>query len=173
MIEHLNKLLSSTQPTGYQTIIISIITTLITSILLYNFKVIVKISKKVYIKLKSIIQEGITRFIRYIRLKTNREISKDILYLKREQKQRELKKYEKTILERHYKCKCLSGKLSLNEWSELQRKKDNNEPLEDYEIEGIKIVTEKLSEATKEFREHMAYTDIYIKDSINKMMKSN
>ena len=95
IIDELHRLLSTSTPTGYQTMLVSIITTILTSILLYNFKLIGKSVKKGYIQLSEFIlpvmKDTIINFRRTIRLLTNRVTSGDIAYLRSKKKRSELK----------------------------------------------------------------------------------
>lgn len=166
MIEHLNQLLNSTEPTGYQTIIISIITTIITSILIYNCKFIWKLLKKLYRKIVKIINDRIVKFKMYRRLKNNMETNSDIEYLKNIQKERELKDYEKKAIKRHYKNRCLKGNISRTEYEELRKRKERNEHLEDYEIELLNRANEKIKESSKQLKDTFAKIDF---DMMNRL----
>lgn len=168
MLEELHRLLSTSTSTGYQTILVSIITTILTSILLYNSKLIGKIIRKGSIRLSEfimpIIKDTIVNFMRTVRLITNRANSRDIGYLRSKQKQNKIRDYEKNILDNDYKNRCLQGKISNNEWRKLQDKKDNNESLEDYEIQALDKSTKRLMEVTKDLRSQMSNIDTYVKD---------
>ncbi|MEG1142766.1 MAG: hypothetical protein RSE41_10070 [Clostridia bacterium] len=116
MIEDLNQLLNSTEPTGYKTIAISIITTIITSILICYRKVVQSFNYRAL------------KFKIYRRFKYNIQTNSDIEYFKNKQKERELKDYEKKAIKRYYKNKYLKGNIYIVQ----------------YEIEELKTVYENI-----------------------------
>lgn len=66
MFNEIHSFLSSTAHTGYQTIFIGIVTTIITSIVIFNINMIGKVLKYSAMKILGIIKIIISRFRKYI-----------------------------------------------------------------------------------------------------------
>lgn len=126
----------TTEPTGYQTVFISIITTILTNVLIINAK---KIHKRISY---------------FIRIALNKPTIYDIESLMNKKKNniKNMKFYEKKALDNFYKNKFKNGEVNIGEIIKLKKKKENEEYLKDYELKALNKFEEEINNNFKKFK---------------------
>lgn len=125
MFNSINEFLSSTEHTGYQTIFIGVITTIVTSAIIINFKfiwsILLKLLSKIYKKISKLISYYY-RLVNYKRLGRS-----DISKLQEKDISNTINKLELRALESYMKESLMQDELSMGDIKYLLKKRDKGE----------------------------------------------
>lgn len=125
MFNSVHEFLSSTEHTGYQTIFIGVITTIVTSSIIINFKFIWSILSKLLSKIYNKISKSISYYYRLVNYK--RLGRTDISKLQEKDINNTINKLELRALESYMKERLIQDKFSMGDIKYLLKKRDKGE----------------------------------------------
>lgn len=125
MFNSINGFLSSTDHTGYQTIFIGVITTIVTSAIIINCKLIWSILSKLLSKIYNKISKPISYYYKLVNYK--KLVRSDISKLQEKDISNKINKLESKALESFMKDRLMKEKFSIGDIKYLQKKRDNGE----------------------------------------------
>lgn len=171
MFNSINEFLSSTEHTGYQTIFIGVITTIVTSAIIINFKfiwsILLKLLSKIYKKISKLISYYY-RLVNYKRLGRS-----DISKLQEKDMSNTINKLESRVLESYMKEGLMQDKFSISDIKYLQKKRDNGE-LKPEQVQYLEKHEKQMKELGQQLKnsisEIKAQENLFISTSLSSMI---
>lgn len=171
MFNSINEFLSSTEHTGYQTIFIGVITTIVTSAIIINFKfiwsILLKLLSKIYKKISKLISYYY-RLVNYKRLGRS-----DISKLQEKDMSNTINKLESRALESYMKEGLMQDKFSISDIKYLQKKRDNGE-LKPEQVQYLEKHEKQMKELGQQLKnsisEIKAQENLFISTSLSSMI---
>lgn len=150
MFNSINEFLRSTEHTGYETIFIGIITTIVTSIIIANCKFVWSILLKLIIKIYKKLSEPISYYYRLVNYKKleRSEISK----LQEKDISNNISKLESRALNKYMEYKLIQDRFTMGDMKYLLKKRDKGE-LDPEQAKYLDKYEKEMKKAAKQLTE--------------------
>lgn len=171
MFNRINEFLSSTEHTGYQTIFIGVITTIVTSAIIINCKFIWSILSKLISKIYKKISRPISYYYRLVNYKRLERL--DISKLQEKDISNKINKLESRVLERYMKHRLIQEEFSMGDIKYLQKKRDKGElkPEQTKYLDKCEKQMEELGQKFKKsFDSIKASENLFLSTSLSSMI---
>lgn len=150
MFNSINGFLSSTEHTGYQTIFIGVITTIVTSAIIINLQFIWSVLSKLLSKIYKKISKPISYYYRLVNYKKLGR--SDISKLQEKDISNKINKLESRALESYMKEGIMQEKLSMGDIKYLQKKRDKGE-LKSEQAQYLDKCEKQMEEVGQKFKD--------------------
>ena len=165
MFNSINEFLSSTEHTGYQTIFIGVITTIVTGALIINCKFIWSILSKLLSKIYKKISEPIRYYYRLVNYKILGRSDKSKLQEK--DISNKINTLESRALESYMKERLMQEKFSMGDIKYLQKKRDNGE-LKPEQAQYLDKCEKQMEEVGQKFKK--SFSSIKAQKNLSSMI---
>lgn len=150
MFNSINEFLRSTEHTGYETIFIGVITTIVTSIIIANCKFIWSILLKLIIEIYKKLSEPIGYYYRLVNYKKLRSV--EISKLQEKDINNNISKLESRALNKYMEYKLIQDRFTMGDMKYLQKKRDKGE-LNPEQAKYLDKQEKQIEEAAKQLTE--------------------